>query len=147
MSKRTFRFILAAWLIVEISASLVRTQTAGNIVRQLDATFGPPVQVPQSILVALAVLSVVLFVWAVVGLFLFWRGSRLLLVLVLFAFALAEPLQSFYVIRGWNELLIHIRLAFHGFIIALVYFGAPRQYFAGNSPNQAMQPTAGRSDA
>jgi hypothetical protein len=147
MLKRTFRLILVAWLIVEVAASLVRTHTPTSIVRQLREVFGPPVAVPPPALVALSIVSVVLFFWAIVGLFLFWRGSRLVFVLVLFVFALVEPLQSFYVISGWNQLLIHIRLALHGFIIGLIYFGPPRQYFSRNSPNQAMQPTADRSDA
>lgn len=130
MSKLTFRIILVAWLIIEVAASLARTRTPTNVVRQLYEVFGRPVPVPQSLLVGLALLSVVLFLWALVGLFFFWRGSRLVFVLVLLAFAAAEPLQSFYVVRGWNQLLIHIRLALHGFIIALVYFGPPRQFFA-----------------
>ena len=146
MSKLTFRLILVVWLVIEVGASLVRTHTPGSIVRQLQEAFGPSVAVPQSALFALAAASVVLFLWAVVGLFLFWRGSRLVFVFVLLAFAVAEPLQSFYVIRGWNQLLIHVQLALHGFIIALIYFGPPREFFATHSPNHALQPIAGRSD-
>jgi hypothetical protein len=129
MSKLTFRLILLAWLIIEVAASLVRTHTPIGIVRQLQEVFAPSVAVPQSLLVALALVSMLLFFWAVVGLFLFWRGSRLVLVLVLIAFAIAEPLRPFYIVNGWNQLLIHVRLALHGFIIALVYFGSPRQFF------------------
>jgi hypothetical protein len=130
MSKLTFRLILVAWLIIEVAASLVRTRTPTDIVRQLYEVFGRPVPVPPSLLVGLAVVSGVLFLWAVVGLFLFWRGSRLVFVLVLIAFAIAEPLRPFYIVSGWNQLLIHLRLALHGFIIALIYFGPPRKYFA-----------------
>jgi hypothetical protein len=129
MSKLTFRLILVAWLTTEVAASLIRTHTPGNLVRQLHDVFGPSVAVPQSLLLALAIASVVLFLCAVIGLFFFWRGSRLVFVLVLLAFAVAEPLQSFYVVRGWNQLLIHLRLAFYGFIIALIYFGPPREFF------------------
>jgi hypothetical protein len=146
VSKLTFRLILVAWLIIEVAASLPRTRTPTNIVLQLYEVFGRPVPVPQSLLIGLVIASAVLFLWAVVGLFLFWRGSRFVFVLVLIAFALAEPLRSFYIITGWNQLLIHIRLALHGFIIALIYFGPPRQFFVANSPNQSLQPTAGRSD-
>ena len=146
MSKLTFRLILVAWLIIEVAASLPRTRTPTNIVLQLYEVFGRPVAVPQSLLVGFVIVSAVLFLWAVVGLFLFWRGSRLVFVLALLAFAAAEPLHSFYIIRGWNQLLIHIRLALHGFIIGLIYFGPPRQFFAAKSPNQSLQPTAGRSD-
>lgn len=67
--------------------------------------------------------------FSVAGLFLFWRGSRLVFVLVLIAFALAEPLRPFYIVSGWNQFLIHIRLALHGFVIALIYFGSPRHFF------------------
>src|SRR5437899_217629 len=130
MSKLTFRLILIAWLIIEVAASLVRTHTPTSIVRQLQKVFGPSAAVPQSLLVALALVSILLFFWGLLGLFLFWRGSRLVFVLVLIAFALAEPLQSFYIVTGWNQLLIHVRLALHGFIIALIYFGPPRQFFA-----------------
>jgi len=130
MSKFTFRLTLAAWVVIEVAASLVRTQTPSGVVRQLHAAFGASPTVPQPVVVALAIVSAVLFIWAVAGLFFFWRGSRLVFVLVLLAFALAEPLQSFYVIRGWNQLLIHLRLALHGFIIGLIYFGSPRQFFA-----------------
>jgi hypothetical protein len=130
MSKLTFRLILVAWLIIEVATSLVRTRTPTSIVRQLQEVFGSSVAVPQSLLVTLALASILLFFWGVVGLFLFWRGSRLVFVLVLVAFALAEPLRPFYIVTGWNQLLIHVRLALHGFIIALVYFGAPRQFFA-----------------
>jgi hypothetical protein len=129
MSKLTFRFILVAWLIIEVAALLVRTHTPISIVRQLQEVFGLSLAVPPSLLVALALISILLFFWAVVGLFLFWRGSRLVFVVVLIAFAIAEPLRSFYIVTGWNQLLIHVRLAFHGFIIALVYFGPPRQFF------------------
>ena len=130
MSKRTFRLILVGWLLVEIAASFPRTRTPSHIVHQLYQVFGPPVQLPQSLLISAGLLSILFFVWAVVGLFLFWRGSRLVFVLLLVAFALAEPLQSFYIVTGWNQLLIHVRLALHGFIIALIYFGPPRQFFA-----------------
>jgi hypothetical protein len=130
VSKLTFRLVLVAWLVIEVAASLPRTRTPTNIVLQLYEVFGHPVPVPQPLLVGLVVVSAVLFLWAVVGLFLFWRGSRLVFVLVLLAFAAAEPLYPFYIIRGWNQLLIHIRLALHGFIIALIYFGPPRQFFA-----------------
>ena len=140
MSKLTFRLILAAWLIIEVAASLLRTRTPTNIILQLYDVFGSPVAVPQSLLVGLVMVSALLFLWAVVGLFLFWRGSRLVFVLALVAFAAAEPLHSFYIIRGWNQLLIHIRLALHGFIIGLIYFGPPCQFFATNR-------TAGRRDA
>jgi hypothetical protein len=129
MSKLTFRLILLAWLIIEVAASLVRTHTPIGIVRQLQEVFAPSVAVPQSLLVALALVSMLLFFWAVVGLFLFWRGSRLVLVLVLIAFAIAEQLRPFYIVNGWNQFLIHVRLALHGFIIVLVYFGSPRQFF------------------
>ena len=130
MSKLTFRLILVAWLIIEVAASLVRTHTPSSIVRQLQEVFGPSFALPPLLLVALALISILLFFWAVVGLFLFWRGSRLVFLLVLIAFVIAEPLRSFYIVTGWNQLLIHVRLAFHGFIIALVYFGPPRQFFA-----------------
>lgn len=115
---------------IEVAASLVRTRTPTDIVRPLYEVFGRPVPVPPLLLVGLAVVSGVLFLWAVIGLFLFWRGSRLVFVLVLIAFAIAEPLRPFYIVSGWNQLLIHIRLALHGFIIALIYFGSPRQFFA-----------------
>jgi hypothetical protein len=126
MSKLTFRLILVAWLIIEVAASFVRTHTPIDIVRQLYEVFGRPIPILRSLLVGVAVSSGALFLWAVPGLFLFWRGSRLVFVLVLLAFAIAEPLHSFYIVRGWNQLLIHIRLALHGFIIALIYFGPPR---------------------
>jgi hypothetical protein len=129
MSKLTFRLILLAWLIIEVAASLVRTHTPTSIVRQLQEVFAPSLAVRQSLLVALALVSILLFFWAVVGLFFFWWGSRLVFVLVLIAFAIAEPLRPFYIVSGWNQLLIHVRLALHGFIIALVYFGSPRQFF------------------
>jgi len=99
MSKRTFRLILVGWLLVEIAASFPRTRTPTYIVHQLYEVFGRPVQVPQLLLISAGLLNILLFIWAVVGLFLFWRGSRLVFVLLLVAFALAEPLQSFYVIR------------------------------------------------
>ena len=130
MSKLTFRLILAAWLIIEVAASLPRTRTPTNIILQLYDVFGSPVAVPQSLLVGLVMVSALLFLWAVVGLFLFWRGSRLVFVLALVAF----------IIRGLNQLLIHIRLSLHGFIIGLIYFGPPCQFFATNR-------TAGRRDA
>jgi hypothetical protein len=130
MSKLTFRLILVAWMVVEVAASAVRTHTPTGLVLQLHEVFGPSAPVPQPVLVTLALLTVILFLWAIVGLFLFWPGSRLVFVLVLSAFAIAEPLRSFYVVSGWNQLLIHVRLALHGFIIALVYFGPPRQFFA-----------------
>ncbi|MGH9548552.1 MAG: hypothetical protein ACRD3W_04220 [Terriglobales bacterium] len=137
MSKFTFRLFLVAWLIIEVAASLVRTRTPTNVVQQLYEVFGRPVRVPQWLLVGLAVVSAILFLWAIVGLFLFWRGSRLVFVLVLLAFAAAESLQPFYIIRGWNQLLIHVRLALHGFMIALIYFGRVRQFFATKSEHQA----------
>lgn len=133
MSKLTFRLILIAWLIIEVATSLVRTRTPTDIVRQLYEVFGRPVPVPPLFLVGLAVVSAFLFLWAIIGLFLFWRGSRLVFVLVLIAFAIAEPLWPFYIVTGWNQLLIHVRLALHGFIVALVYFGPPRQFFVTKS--------------
>jgi len=127
--KTRIRLILIGWLLVEIAASLPRTRNPTYIVHRLYEVFGRPVQIPQSLLISAGLLSILLFIWAVVGLFLFWRSSRLVLVFLLVTFALAEPLHSFYIIMGWNQVLIHLRLALHGFIVALIYFGPPREYF------------------
>jgi hypothetical protein len=67
---------------------------------------------------------------AALGLFLFWRGARVVFVLLLVLFAAIAPLKPFYIISGWFEMFMHLRLLFHGFIICLVYFGPPREYFA-----------------
>jgi hypothetical protein len=68
-------------VIIEVAASFVRTHTPTDIGRQLYEVFGRPIPIPRSLLVGVAVISGALFLWAVAGLFLFWRGSRLAFVL------------------------------------------------------------------
>jgi hypothetical protein len=137
MSKRTFRLILAAYLAFETIASFynaffgVRVPT--NIVGQLYSVFGPPVVLPQWVALAVGVTSIVLFIWAFVGLFLFWPSARPIFVVTLLAVAAAVPLKPFYIISGWFEVIMHIRLLFHGFIICLIYFGPPREYYVRQS--------------
>ena len=43
------------------------------------------------------------------------------------------PLKPFYILSGWSEFFMHLRLLAHGFMICLVYFGPPREYFAPKS--------------
>jgi hypothetical protein len=88
---------------------------------------------PQWPTVALGVISVVLFIWAIIGLFLFWPSARPVFVFLLLIFVAIAPLKPFYVISGWFEVLMHVRLLFHGFIICLIYFGPPREYFSRQS--------------
>jgi hypothetical protein len=75
----------------------------------------------------------VLFVWAALGLFFFWRGARVVFVLLVVLFAAVAPLKPFYIISGWREFFVHLRLLAHGFMICLLYFGSPREYFAPTS--------------
>jgi hypothetical protein len=137
MSKRAFRLILAAYLAFETAASVYNAffgvRVPGNIVRQLYGVFGRSARLPEWVAVAFGVISIVLFIWAIIGLFLFWPSARPVFVVALVAFATIAPLKPFYIISGWFEVFIHLRLLFHGFIIYLIYFGPPREYFARQS--------------
>jgi hypothetical protein len=137
MSKRVFRLILAAYLAFETAASFYNVffgvRVPAGIVRQLYGVFGQPVVLPQWSTVALGVISVVLFIWAIIGLFLFWPSARPVFVILLLIFAAIAPLKPFYIISGWFEVFMHVRLLFHGFIICLIYFGPPREYFKRRS--------------
>jgi hypothetical protein len=137
MSKRTFRLLLAGYLVFEIAVSLYHAffgmRVPGHIVRQLYDVFGQPVPLPSWLALTLGGISIVLFVWAVAGLFLFWPSARPVFTALLLAFAGIAPLQPFYVISGWGELMMHLRLLAHGFIICLIYFGPPREYFSRQS--------------
>jgi hypothetical protein len=88
---------------------------------------------PQWVALAFGVTSIVLFISALVGLFLFWPSVRPIFVVTLLAFAAAAPLKPFYIISGWVEVFMHLRLLFHDFIIGLIYFGPPRAYFMRQS--------------
>ena len=137
MSKRVFRLILAAYLAFETAASFYNAffgvRVPADIVRQLYGVFGQPVALPQWPTVALGVISVVLFIWAIIGLFLFWPSARPVFVILLLIFAAIPPLKPFYIISGWFEVFMHVRLLFHGFIICLIYFGPAREYFTRQS--------------
>jgi hypothetical protein len=102
-------------------------------VGQLYSVFGAPVALPRWIALAFGVTSIVLFIWALLGLFLFWPIARPIFVVTLLAFVVVAPLKSFYIISGWFEVFMHLRLLFHGFIIGLIYFGPPREYFSRQS--------------
>ena len=134
MSPRAFRILLVAWLTFEIAASLAQAffapKVQGKIVLELYDLFGQPVPLPQSFQAVIGIVSVILFIWAVLGLFLFWRGARLALVAVLLVFAAGNLLRPVYVLANWDLLLIHLRLLFHGFLVCLTYFGPPREFFA-----------------
>jgi len=106
MSKRVFRLILAAYLAFETAASFY------------NAFFG--VRVPADI------------VRQLYGVF----GQPVVLPVFVFLpliFVAIAPLKPFYVISGWFEVFMHVRLLFHGFIICLIYFGPPREYFSRQS--------------
>ena len=150
MSKRTFRLILTGYLAFETATSfynaLFGIRVPSTIVGQLYGIFGQPVALPQWIAVSLGGLSIVVFTWAIIGLYLFWPSARLVFIVVLITFVAIAPLKPFYIISGWFEVFMHLRFLFHGFIICLVYFGPPAEYFAARSPNQSPQLTAGCSD-
>ena|SRR5215467_6661598 len=137
MSKRAFRIILAAYVLFDIAVSLYHSffgmRVPVSIVQEVYAVFGQSVPIPQPMVLTLGVCSFVLFVWAVLGLFFFWRGARVVFVLLLLLFAAIAPLKPFYILSGWSEFFMHLRLLAHGFIIGLVYFGPPREYFAPKS--------------
>ena len=146
MSKGAFRILLAAYFLFDVVVSFYHSffgmGVPTSIVYELYKVFGQPVPIPQPLAVTLGVLGVVLFVWAALGLFFFWHGARVVFVLLLVLFAAIAPLKPFYIISGWSEVFIHLRLLFHGFIICLVYFGPPREYFAARPPKHAPQSTA-----
>jgi hypothetical protein len=148
MSKGAFRILLAAYFLFDVVVSLYHSffgmRVPTSIVHELYMVFGEPVPIPQPLVLTLGVFGVVLFVWAALGLFLFWRGARIVFVLLLVLFAGIAPLKPFYIISGWFEMFMHLRLLFHGFIVCLVYFGPPREYFAARPRNQSPEPTAGR---
>jgi hypothetical protein len=137
MSKRAFRILVAAYFFFHIAVSLYHSffgmRVPVGIVRELYVVFGQPVLIPQPVALTLGVLSIVLFVWAVLGLFFFWRGARVVFVLLLLLFAAIAPLKPFYILSGWSEFFMHLRLLAHGFMICLVYFGPPREYFTPKS--------------
>lgn len=134
MSKGAFRILLAAYFLFDLAVSLYHAffgmRVPNSVVRELYMLFGEPVPIPQALALTLGVLSIVLFVWAALGLFFFWRGSRIIFVLLLVLFAAIAPLKPFYMISGWFEMFMHLRLLAHGFMICLVYFGPPREFFA-----------------
>jgi hypothetical protein len=139
MSKRGFRLILAAYLAFETAASVYDAffgvRVPGNIVRQLYGVFGRSVRLPEWAAVAFGFISIVLFISAIIGLFLFWPSARPVFVVLLVAFATIAPLKPFYIISGWFEVFIHLRLLFHGFIICLIYFGHLASTLHANPPN------------
>ena len=134
MSKEAFRILLAAYFLFDLAVALYHAFFGmclpTSVVRELYMLFGEPVPIPQPLALTFGVLSIVLFVWAVLGLFFFWRGSRIIFVLLLVLFAAIAPLKPFYMISGWFEVFMHLRLLAHGFMICLVYFGPPREFFA-----------------
>jgi hypothetical protein len=137
MSKRTFRIVLAAYLVFETAVALYYSffgmRVPDSIVRRLYVIFGQPVSIPPSVLVTVSVILVLLFLWTIIGLFLFWRGARPVFVLLLLAFAAIAPLKPFYLMSGSFEAMMHLRLLAHGFLICLIYFGTPSEYFARKS--------------
>ncbi len=141
MSKRAFRILLAAYFLFDVVVSLYHSffgmRVPTSIVYELYKVFGQPVPIPQPLALTVGVLGIVLFVWAALGLFFFWRGARVVFVLLLVLFAAIAPLKPFYIISGWSEVFMHLRLLFHGFIICLGYFGPPREYFAARPPKHA----------
>jgi hypothetical protein len=137
MSKGVFRILLAVYFLFELVISLYHSffgiRVPTNIVHELYVVFGEPVSIPQTVALTLGVLAVVLFVWAALGLFFFWRGARIVFVLLLVLFAGIAPLKPFYIISGWFEVFMHLRLLAHGFMICLMYFGPPREFFVRKS--------------
>jgi hypothetical protein len=80
MSKRAFRLILAAYVAFETIASFYNAffgfRVPANIVEQLYSVFGPSVVLPRWVALSFSMTSIVLFIWALVGLFLFWPSAR-----------------------------------------------------------------------
>ena len=143
MSKRAFRILLGAYFLFDVVVSLYRSffgvRVPTSIVYELYMVFGQPMPIPQPLPLALGVLGVVLFVWAALGLLFFWHGARVVFVLLLLLFAAIAPLKPFYIISGWSEVFMHLRLLFHGFMICLLYFGPPREYFVTRLPKQTSE--------
>jgi hypothetical protein len=111
MSKGAFRILLAAYFLFDVVVSLYHSffgmRVPTSIVHELYMVFGEPVPIPQPLVLTLGVFGVVLFVWAALGLFLFWRGARIVFVLLLVLFAGIAPLKPFYIISGWFEMFMH----------------------------------------
>ena len=85
------------------------------------------------------------WIWAIGGTgFVFYSCGRLLVcsfsgvarvvfVLLVVLFAAVAPLKPFYIISGWSEFFMRLRLLAHGFMLCLLYFGSPREDFAPTS--------------
>ncbi|MGV3658975.1 MAG: hypothetical protein ACO1TE_02290 [Prosthecobacter sp.] len=134
MTKSTHRLILTAYLACEVLLALVCSMTTVPLPRdvlvELFHLYGTPTAVPSALQTGLGVASSLLFLYAIIGLYLFWPRARLVFTLVLLGFAAVEPLKPFYLYSGWHQCAMHLRLMLHGFIIGMIYLGPSRVYFS-----------------
>jgi hypothetical protein len=150
MSKRTFRLILTGYLALEVASSFYNAffgiRVPNSLVRQLYGVFGQPVTLPQWIGVSLGVISIALFIWAIIGLYqvLAERASRFRgCVDYVWGHRSAQAvLHNFGMVRGAHAPAI----AFSRIHDLPCILGPPRQYSAARPRNQSLRPTAGRDD-
>ena len=133
MTKRTQRLIITADLACEVVLAIVTqlgaVQVPRDLLLKLFQLYGLPISMPSGLVSGLGVVSSLLFLYAIIGLYLFWPRARFIFTLVLLGFAAMEPLKPFHLYSGWLQCAIHVRLMLHGFIIGMLYLGPSRVYF------------------
>ena len=135
MSKRVFRLILAAYLVLRdwqllcYNAIRLVSVSAADIVRQLYGVVRPTgsaAPIGQRSLCRRH-LAMCYSLGRSSGYSSIVLECSSIFVILLLVFAAHRTSTPFYIISGWFKVLMHVRLLFHGFIICLIYFGSPRE--------------------
>jgi L-lactate permease len=144
---RYFRaMIVLIWCLPYISIAL---DVLTHGISGPPTNFSPPADISWmavSVWVAGIVAFFVLVV-ASVGLWFFQRWERLAYMLATIPYVLVRPFSTAFSYTYWGELLGYLDYALEGALIATAFLPPVALLFAARTPNQSLEPTAGRRDA
>jgi hypothetical protein len=129
-SKSFLRILIVAEIGLGILGGVVSLLTASLLPESLRAFSEAKSQVEQSLVtLRVAFPVIILSLVSSIGLFFFWRPSRILYLISSVLGLLLAPFLGPYVDAGWGRALEDAALVVSGVILALVYFSPLKSFY------------------
>ena len=148
LSKSTFRLLLVAEVILQISGVVVSALTVGLLPEEIRSFMrSAPTSNFSSrsdwIVLAQGVILLAVFFASRIGLFVFWRRARKLYLLSVILLLGLTPFFGPFIDAGWGQALDGAAFISSGLILAIIYFSrlSPNFEIARRQPDQSLERT------
>jgi putative Mn2+ efflux pump MntP len=132
-TKRAFRFLLVAEVLLAIIGSIVAVFTESQLPEALQAYEQAEAEAEfttrEWVLLGVGVVFLVPFLVSRIGLFAFWRPARRLYFWTAIGGVTLAPFFGPYVDAGWGQLFNEVAMIISGVILALIYYSPLREFY------------------